>query len=113
MSPTVFSTGILSPVIFASFMDEPPEMISPSTGMASPGLTMTMSPTTSSSTPTSDSMPFLMTFAFLGARSIIFSTASLVFPFEMASKNLPSVTRVRIIPADSKSIPIIRWWRAS
>ena len=39
------------------------------------------------------STPFLITMAFLGAKLRSLFTASLVLPFERASKNLPNVIR--------------------
>ena len=46
--------------------------------------------------------PFRLTVAILGLRSISWRIASPVFPFALASRNLPTVISVRIIAADSK-----------
>ena len=59
VSPSSLSTGMLSPVRADSFTAVEPSMITPSTGMLSPGLTATMSPVSTSSMGTSfsDSLP--------------------------------------------------------
>ena len=100
--PTDLSFGTLSPVIADSSIDAPPSVITPSVGTASPGRTTMMSPTRTSSTGILCSTPFRSTDALLGARSMSFEMASEVRPFARASKNLPSVISVSIMPADSK-----------
>lgn len=102
VSPTVFSTGILSPVILDWSTDELPSIITPSTGILPPGLISRLSPTTISSNPNSTSFPSLITIAVLGAKLINLLIASLVFPFDFVSKYFPTVIKVRIVPADSK-----------
>ena len=49
-SPGFFATGIGSPVIIDSFTADAPSVTTPSTGIFSPGLMMTRSPTTTAST---------------------------------------------------------------
>src|SRR3990172_5030930 len=56
-SPVFFSTGIDSPVIIDSSTAGEPSRTTPSTGIFSPGRTTTRSPTTTSSTGTSISLP--------------------------------------------------------
>ena len=102
LSPTVLSTGRLSPVRALSSTAEAPSTMTPSTGMDCPGRTTIRSPTTTSSTGSSASTPFRITLAVLGARSMRRVMASLVLPLERVSRNLPRVMRVRIMPADSK-----------
>ncbi len=102
LSPTVLSTGRLSPVRALSSTADAPSTMTPSTGMACPGRTAILSPTRTSSTGISTSAPSRSTLAVLGARSIRRVMASLVLPLERVSRNLPRVMRVRIIPADSK-----------
>ena len=102
LSPTPFSTGMLSPVIAASSSAVEPSKITPSTGTLAPGLTITVSPITTSSTAISRSCPSRQTKAVCGARSISLLIASLVFPLDLASKYLPKVIRVKIVAADSK-----------
>ena len=94
---------MLSPVRAASFIAVLPSIISPSTGILSPGLTMKQSPTLSLSTGTFSSVPsaFLM-IAVSGASFIRLSSADVVFPLDMASRSFPTVIRVTIIAADSK-----------
>jgi hypothetical protein len=55
--PACFSTGMLSPVSIDSSTEDRPSVTTPSTGTFSPGRTMTMSPTATSSTGTSTSRP--------------------------------------------------------
>ena len=104
LSPSFFSTGMLSPVSIDSSTDVMPSTTSPSTGIFSPGLTTTMSPTSTSSIEISISLLFLMIIAVLGASPISFLIASEVFPFVTDSKYLPKVISVKITPADSKYI---------
>ena len=101
-SPTVFSTGMLSPVSADWSTAEEPSTITPSTGMLFPGRISTMSPTLTCSTGISTSFPSRSTSAVFGAKSISFEIASEVLPFERASRYLPRVISVKIVPADSK-----------
>ena len=98
----VLSWGILSPVKEDSFIELWPSIIIPSTGIESPGLTINMSPITTSSTFIVISLPSLITFAVSGASSNKPLIAFVVFPFEYDSKVLPIVIRVKIIADDSK-----------
>ena len=100
--PTVFSTGMLSPVNIDSSIAVLPSITSPSTGNFSPGFTKTRSPTTTSSIGTSNSRPFRSIVAVFGANPIRALMACEVLPFETASKYFPSVIKVRITAADSK-----------
>lgn len=68
LSPSFFSTGMLSPVIADSSTKDEPSITTPSAGIELPGLTSTISPTTMSLVSISVSMPFLITIAFLGAK---------------------------------------------
>ena len=101
-SPTVLSTGILSPVNAASFTALLPSKITPSTGIFSPGRTTKISPFFTSSIETVTSLSPRITVAFCGANFIRLFKASVVFPFDFASNILPTVIRVSIIAADSK-----------
>ena len=74
----------------------------PSAGILPPGLIMTRSPDTRSSTGISPSIPILSTMAVFGVRSISFFIASEVLPLALDSRNLPKVINVSITPADSK-----------
>ena len=98
---TLFSTGRLSPVNIDSSTDEYPSITTPSKGIFSPGRTNNTSPTTISSTFTTDSTPSLIMFAVFGARFISLLIASVVRPFDTASKYLPKVIKVSITAADS------------
>ena len=103
LSPSSLSIGILSPVSIDSSTLVAPETIVPSTGMFSPGRTITTSPGRSSSMRTRRSTPFLsITDASSGARFMSALSASPVLPFARASKYLPSITRVIMVPIDSK-----------
>ena len=102
LSPTPLSTGRLSPVSALSSTAEAPSTMIPSTGTDCPGRTTIRSPTWTSSTGISTSVPSRRTLAVLGARSMSRVMASPVLPLERVSRNLPRVMRVRIIPADSK-----------
>ena len=102
LSPTVLSTGILSPVMLDWSTDEFPSIIIPSTGILPPGLITIISPTEISSKSISISFSSLITVAVLGARLINLLIASLVFPFDFVSRYFPTVINVSIVPADSK-----------
>ena len=101
-SPTVFSIGKLSPVT-ADWSTKPlPLKTVPSTAILSPGRIMRISPSLMSSASIVISFPFFITFAVFGESSTSFPRASLVLPFERVSRNLPTVTSVKIIALDSK-----------
>ena len=102
LSPFSFCTGILSPVMALSSTLVLPSIIIPSTGMLSPGRTITISPTTTSSVSMFSSTPSRSTFALFGDKSISFDIASVVLAFEPVSKNFPKVIRVKIMDTDSK-----------
>ena len=102
VSPSPFSTGMLSPVSALWSMEECPLTTTPSTGTLAPGRTKNVSPTTTSSSGISISRPSRTTVAVLGARSISFRMASPVLPLLRVSRYLPSVISVKIIAADSK-----------
>ncbi len=103
LSPALFSTGMLSPVMAASSTLEFPSTTVPSTGTSFPGFTRKISPLARSSVGTSSSRPSSRSrMAVLGDRSMSLVMASLVFPFERLSRYFPTVIRVSIIPADSK-----------
>ncbi len=73
--PGPASTGIDSPVIAAWSTVACPSMTSPSTGICSPGRTTTVSPTRTSPTGTSDSIPPRTTRAVRGAIAVRSRTA--------------------------------------
>lgn len=75
----LFATGMLSPVTGASFTDDEPAITSPSVANDSPGRTMKMSPTLSSSTGISSSTPSRITRATFGTSFIKARTAARVF----------------------------------
>ena len=93
---------MLSPVKALSFTALSPSITTPSTGMLSPGLTINMSPTCTSSILTNTSLLSLIIVAVLGANFIKLFKASVVFPFALASNIFPTVIRAGIIAADSK-----------
>ena len=107
LSPTFFSTGILSPVNADWSTEELPSMMTPSTGMLCPGLITMRSPTTTSSTGISCSSPLRMTVAVFGAKCNNFVIASEVLPLDFVSKNLPRVIKANIIAEDSKYKSIV------
>ena len=107
LSPACFSTGMLSPVSADSSTEDVPSSTTPSTGTLSPALTISTSPSWTSSTGMTLSTPLRSTVAVLGARSMSFVIASEVLPLARASIVLPMVMSVRIVPADSKYSSII------
>ena len=109
LSPVSLSTGMLSPVMADSSTEAVPSRTTPSTGMDSPAFTISTSPVSSSSTGTTDSTPSRTTVAVLGARFKSLLMASEVFPLALASKNLPRVIRVRMVPAPSKYKSWVNW----
>ncbi len=100
--PGSFLTGILSPVIIDSSTADFPSLTIPSTGIFSPGRTITTSPTKTSSTGRSISFPSRMTRAVLGCNPISFFMASEVCPFALASRNLPRMIKTIIKAEVSK-----------
>ena len=94
VSPTFFSTGILSPVTIDSSTADCPFATVPSTGIFSPGRTTMVSPTTTCSMGTSNAVPFLTTRAVLGCNPMSFLIASDVRPLVFASSHLPRITNV-------------------
>ncbi len=78
----------------------------PSTGILSPGLTITKSPFFTCSIGISISSPFLITLAVFACNLINFLMASDVLPFEMISINLPMVIVVTTVAeASKKTVP--------
>ena len=75
-SPGPFSTGSDSPVTIDSSTDARPARTLPSTGIASPGLTRSRSPTATSARGTSRSTPSRTRRAIRGARSSSWRTAA-------------------------------------
>ena len=100
--PFDFSTGIDSPVIIDSSTLEYPSTTMPSTGIFCPGLTIIMSPASTSSTGTTTSFPFTSTIAVFACSFISFLIASEVLPFAFASKNFPSRINASSNAATSK-----------
>ena len=103
-SPASLSTGIGSPVSIDSSTAEAPVVSTPSTGTRSPGRTRTRSPTSTSPTGRSVSMPSRITRAVRGCRPIRRRMASPVWPLARASSMRPSRMRVMISAAESKYI---------
>jgi len=101
-SPGSLSTGRLSPEMADSSTAQEPSRITPSTGTDSPGRTRKMSPGFTSDMATVISFPSFTSVAVCGARFIRPFSASVVRPFEIASRNFPTVIKVRIMAADSK-----------
>ena len=102
VSPAFLSTGMDSPVSADSSTAVSPSMISPSTGIDSPGFTMKISPMATCSTGTVSGFPFRSTTAVFGAIFMRLFRASVVRPFEMDSSSFPTVMRAGIMAADSK-----------
>ncbi len=102
LSPSALSTGMDSPVSADSLIAVCPSRMMPSTGIFSPGFTMKISPTATSSMPTTVFAPSRSTVASLGASFIRLLSASVVRPLDIASSILPTVMSVGIIAADSK-----------
>ena len=94
VSPTFFSTGILSPVIIDSSIADEPLVISPSTGTFSPGRTKIVSPLTTCSIGISSVWPSRMTRAVFAWSPMSFLIASDVLFFALASSHLPRITKV-------------------
>ena len=102
-SPGPFSAGTLSPVIIDSSTADLPSMTTASTGIFSPGLTRSSSPTLTCSTGTSASEPSgSILWAMVGWRSTSFLTAAEALLFVACSRNRPASTRVIMTAAVSK-----------
>ena len=72
-----------------------------STGIFSPGLTITTSPFVSNSTGTSDSIPFFLTIAIFGCSSRSFLMVDAAFPLVLLSRYFPSKMNVITIAVAS------------
>ena len=96
------STGMLSPEIIDSSIEEPPSVITPSTGIRSPGRTIIISPSATSSIFISVSLLFFIKWAVLGWRPISFFIAEVVFDFAPASSRRPIRIKVILTAAVSK-----------
>ena len=99
--PSVFSIGRLSPVSIDSSALLSPFIILPSSGMLSPGFTITVSPTATSFVGTVISLPSRSTRAVSGDKRISFSTADAVLRLLCSSSCLPRATRVITTATDS------------
>ena len=102
LSPTLFSTGIASPVSIDSSTDERPSTTVPSTGIFSPGRTRKRVPALTFSSGTSSSRPSSWTMrAVSGARSSNALSASPVRSRARSSMIWPRRTRTMITAAAS------------
>ena len=101
-SPTVLSTGKLSPVSILSCTALSPSMTSPSQQKLSPALTSTMSPATTSCASTLTNSPPLSTVASFGASMVNLEIASPVLASARCSRYFPSEISASITAADSK-----------
>ena len=124
--PSPIRTGILSPVSMDSSTEDVPERTVPSTGIFSPGRTITISPTMTSSVGISISFSVffpvsvfasvatvfvsavsassessdgicLITCETGASKDISFLTAAVVFLRDLSSRNFPNVTKTRIM----------------
>ena len=89
-SPIFFATGRGSPVSIDSSTAEAPSVTTPSTGIFSPGFTMTRSPGTTASTGMSASFPSRTTCAALARSPARWRIAAEVRPRARASSSRPS-----------------------
>ncbi len=89
LSLNALSTGADSPVRAAWLTELSPSMMTPSSGIFSPGLTIITSPTWTSSGDTSISAPSRMTVALSGLISISFAMDFLDLPTAMLWKSSP------------------------
>ena len=101
-SPSTTSTGRLSPVIAHLSTNALPFITVPSAGIYSPCFTISISPSLTSLTEICFCSPSISTVTVSGASFKSFSTSLPVFFLDFSSSHLPTVTRVRIIAADSK-----------
>ena len=104
-SPTVLSTERDSPVITAWFIEVLPDIITPSTGMLSPGRTLTVSPTLTSPAGIIFSLLSVTTLAVSGVRRTRSSIPSLAFFTVSSSSSPPSYMMNATSPA-AKSSPM-------
>ena len=103
LSPSTFSTGTGSPEIIDSSIDERPSTTTPSTGTLSPGRTRSRSPTSTSSSGISSSLPSLrITRAVLAAISKRARIAEPVRSRAPSSITWPSSTNTTITAPASK-----------
>ena len=102
LAPGSLVTGIDSPVTIDSSSDERPSVTMPSTGTFSPGRTRRMSPTATSSSATSSSVPSRTRRAVFGARSISARIAPDVASRARNSSTWPSSTSTVMTAAASK-----------
>ena len=102
VSPSALSTGTDSPVRADSSVAAVPSIITPSTGMVSPGLTTKISPCCTSSMAMDTSCPSFSITAVFGAILIRLFKASVVRPLDRDSSVFPTVMRAGIMAADSK-----------
>jgi hypothetical protein len=100
--PTVFSTGMLSPVRSFSSTDEYPAVTVPSMGIFSPGLTRITSPTCTWSIDMSVSLPSFMTRAIVGCSSRSLRIEAAERRRINSSMYLPSSTKARMPMATSR-----------
>ena len=100
-SPIRFGTGNGSPVSIDSSTADAPSVTTPSTGIVSPGLTITRSPGTTASTASSVSLPSRCTCAVRARRPARRRIAADVRPLARASSRRPS--RMSAMIADTAS----------
>ena len=103
-SPTLLSTGRLSPVKADSSMAADPSMMRPSAAKLSPARTIKISPAISSKAGMTVSAPSRSTETVFG-ESAKSDCNAVVFPVARASSSFPTVMSVTIIAADSKYNP--------
>ena len=101
-SPSPLTTGRVSPVSMDSSTSVEPSITTPSTGIFSPGKTMTVSPAATCARGISCSLPPRMTRAVGGVRFMRASIAWLVAPFALPSRIFPSKTNVTSMAQVSK-----------
>ncbi len=102
-SPAVFPTGKDSPVTTFSSIWVLPSVMTPSTGIFSPGRTRITSPSLSSSTGTDSSLPFRSTCASLASSFRSSLMADDAFPFALASRYRPRIMKERSAAEDSQN----------
>jgi len=94
LSQVFLSTGILSPVSIDSSTEAFHEVISPSTGILSPGFTKITSQILIFSISISWNVPSILTKAVFGASDISFLIASFVLAFDFVSRYFQKQTKV-------------------
>ena len=105
-SPTPTSRGTDSPVSMELFTDVAPDVTIPSTGTTSPGTMRTVSPSTTSSTGTVVSTPFLTTLAAAG----FMPTSLIMLAFAwltVASSRKPPICMIMAISAAASYSPMM------